>query len=290
MKKIALALGCVIATSAAARADIVLPNPATLGSLQVTGNITLNSNVSGNPNNPQVTAPGTYSSSYTYSNGGQVSAEVVARNNQSATVSAHLEAGPNQGNLGAYNGGVGARAVTTLSYKMYIGSANATTVLLDILAQGGASITTSPGYQNPIGGGTTTLISQFSISGGPTDFIGGNTQIFSNNPGTILPASWSIDDEFLFQTNTYYNVTLRAWVETNIYAGGVADLSAFVDPIFTIASPNADQYQLFFSSGVTNDIAAAVPEPSTWAMMILGFAGVGVMAYRRRNQGAALAG
>jgi len=34
---------------------------------------------------------------------------------------------------------------------------------------------------------------------------------------------------------------------------------------------------------------AAVPEPSTWAMMILGFAGVGFMAYRRRNQVAALA-
>jgi hypothetical protein len=31
----------------------------------------------------------------------------------------------------------------------------------------------------------------------------------------------------------------------------------------------------------------AVPEPATWAMMILGFAGVGFMAYRRRNQTAA---
>ncbi|MDN3275965.1 PEPxxWA-CTERM sorting domain-containing protein [Frankia sp. RB7] len=31
-----------------------------------------------------------------------------------------------------------------------------------------------------------------------------------------------------------------------------------------------------------------VPEPSTWAMMILGFAGVGFMAYRRRNQASAL--
>jgi hypothetical protein len=27
-----------------------------------------------------------------------------------------------------------------------------------------------------------------------------------------------------------------------------------------------------------------VPEPSTWAMMIIGFAGVGFMAYRRRNK------
>jgi hypothetical protein len=32
----------------------------------------------------------------------------------------------------------------------------------------------------------------------------------------------------------------------------------------------------------------AVPEPSTWAMMILGFAGVGFMAYRRRIGGVAL--
>jgi len=36
-------------------------------------------------------------------------------------------------------------------------------------------------------------------------------------------------------------------------------------------------------------IAAAVPEPSTWAMMILGFAGVGFMAYRRRSHTAAFA-
>jgi hypothetical protein len=35
------------------------------------------------------------------------------------------------------------------------------------------------------------------------------------------------------------------------------------------------------------DFTAAVPEPSTWAMMILGFAGVGFMAYRRRSQFAA---
>ena len=31
-------------------------------------------------------------------------------------------------------------------------------------------------------------------------------------------------------------------------------------------------------------ITTAVPEPSSWAMMILGFAGVGYMAYRRRSQ------
>jgi hypothetical protein len=34
-------------------------------------------------------------------------------------------------------------------------------------------------------------------------------------------------------------------------------------------------------------IPGAVPEPSTWAMMILGFAGVGFMAYRRHTGSAA---
>jgi hypothetical protein len=35
--------------------------------------------------------------------------------------------------------------------------------------------------------------------------------------------------------------------------------------------------------------SAAVPEPSTWAMMILGFAGVGFMAYRRKSKPALMA-
>jgi hypothetical protein len=30
---------------------------------------------------------------------------------------------------------------------------------------------------------------------------------------------------------------------------------------------------------------AAAPDASTWAMMILGFMGVGFMAYRRKGQG-----
>ena len=37
--------------------------------------------------------------------------------------------------------------------------------------------------------------------------------------------------------------------------------------------------------GFQPDVVTGVPEASTWAMMILGFAGVGFLAYRRRNQG-----
>jgi PEP-CTERM motif len=45
-----------------------------------------------------------------------------------------------------------------------------------------------------------------------------------------------------------------------------------------------------FSGQITSGTLtiAAVPEPSTWAMLLIGFAGVGFMAYRRRNQSASL--
>ena len=36
-------------------------------------------------------------------------------------------------------------------------------------------------------------------------------------------------------------------------------------------------------------MTAAVPEPSTWAMLLLGFAGIGFMAYRRKSKPALMA-
>jgi hypothetical protein len=87
----------------------------------------------------------------------------------------------------------------------------------------------------------------------------------------------------------------------------------FNDNVLTTASPHVDSsglafiadgigFILFNNSGVitlSNDsgfpfvfpsgaatvtVTAAVPEPSTWAMMILGFCGLGFMAYRRKQK------
>jgi hypothetical protein len=59
---------------------------------------------------------------------------------------------------------------------------------------------------------------------------------------------------------------------------------------FTLQVFDVSPFSVGFSNSVTGNIhvtevAGAVPEPSTWAMMILGFAGIGFMAYRRRGQG-----
>ena len=56
-------------------------------------------------------------------------------------------------------------------------------------------------------------------------------------------------------------------------------------------NPNADTtytFDLTLSNAAgqvvaTDEIQVSVPEPSTWAMMIIGFLGLGVMAYRRKE-------
>jgi hypothetical protein len=58
------------------------------------------------------------------------------------------------------------------------------------------------------------------------------------------------------------------------FDGGLYQLSIVSPLAITSAGP------VFELQGV---ISSAVPEPSTWAMMILGFFGVGFMAYRRKG-------
>ena len=61
-------------------------------------------------------------------------------------------------------------------------------------------------------------------------------------------------------------------------------VSGLIDPTFSSDFGG----QFIFSDGVFAS-TSAVPEPSTWAMMILGFAGVGFMAYRGKSKPALLA-
>lgn len=64
---------------------------------------------------------------------------------------------------------------------------------------------------------------------------------------------------------------------------GFTDVNAFTS--VTIYRPGGDAWGL---DNVAFDVGA-VPEASTWAMMILGFAGIGFMAYRRKSKPALMA-
>jgi hypothetical protein len=90
-------------------------------------------------------------------------------------------------------------------------------------------------------------------------------------------------------TLDYSPNTVGMFAEATVSYGGsasaFADPMMFIDPIFALTDPNylAD-YALVLSPGIGNGttVPSAVPEPSTWAMLLLGFAGLGWAGYERR--------
>ncbi len=91
---------------------------------------------------------------------------------------------------------------------------------------------------------------EFALSGTPGFWLSssGPTAVYGLLTGTFIAASTS----------------------TTIGIGSIE----FGSQVFMIGLDDAS---------VTGPAVGAVPEPSTWAMMILGFAGVGFITYRRRN-------
>ena len=116
---------------------------------------------------------------------------------------------------------------------------------------------------------------------------GGNTGVATTLPSfTGFPSgvtSGTYDHTFDMSLATSYNpifVTANGSVASAEAAllGGLSAGDAYLN-IHTTAFPN----------GEIRGFLHAVPEPSTWAMMILGFAGIGFMAYRRSRKSSAMA-
>jgi hypothetical protein len=59
--------------------------------------------------------------------------------------------------------------------------------------------------------------------------------------------------------------------------------------VFSMGPESPSYPNLYIGNILDNVQVTAVPEPSTWAMLLLGFAGVGFMAYRRKSKPALMA-
>jgi hypothetical protein len=151
-----------------------------------------------------------------------------------------------------------------------------TPVPITVAASGGMSFT-------GVGSDSVPLLSQFSVSGILDDQLSNTILGGSLYPG---PTSWSDNNTYTMETGVVYSVTLIAQADLVVFGGsggGSGTVTAYVDPTFALASGVVDpgQYSFEFSPGVGN-VSAGVPEPSTWAMTLVGFAGLGVTGYRRR--------
>jgi hypothetical protein len=81
-----------------------------------------------------------------------------------------------------------------------------------------------------------------------------------------------------------YSLTLETSATVNGAFGGTAFASA--DPFIGIdlnLNLNPDLYTLRVSDGIANAVPSGAPEPAGWAMMLLGFGGLGAMARAQRR-------
>lgn len=122
---------------------------------------------------------------------------------------------------------------------------------------------------------------------------GGVTQTISTNSGTQYALSFYLGSSSQYGIPDSITATAggasATFTSTNLTPNSTWEL----ETLFFTATGSSTDISLVGNSGDKyiglDDVAvAAVPEPSTWAMMILGFVGVGFMAYRRKQNGAAL--
>jgi hypothetical protein len=153
---------------------------------------------------------------------------------------------------------------------------NFTTGLFGGFVSGSGTITTD-GSTGPL---VASDIQSFDIT--IADTFGGEFE-FTNQNSTIVGSGLSASStQLLFDFSAGTNL---AFVGPPVPPNGNNPQFVFETGFVSLGDGSA-------SAGVNESgltVVAAVPEPSTWAMMILGFAGVGFMAYRRKSKGALMA-
>ena len=132
--------------------------------------------------------------------------------------------------------------------------------------------------------GTNTVT--FDLPESPVPSVSSST-IFAIKDVTVVlnGKTFSTSDEILFAPASGNSEFLG---DTDGLFSNISTTGAFFSG--TTGDPNSKlgTYGSAGDSLTITDITAAVPEPSTWAMMILDFCGIGFMAYRRKQNGAAL--
>ena len=149
------------------------------------------------------------------------------------------------------------------------------------------------------GSSGTYLAAQTDAAGNPTGdgalLLNENGGIATNIVGLVVGQQYSISLLLWGDNRPGSNYVFNIAIGSNSWSTPGVDGNAGSNPgilqsYFFTATNTSEILTLSQSSGtqaspiVDNISIAAVPEPSTWAMMILGFAGIGFLAYRRRSK------
>jgi hypothetical protein len=141
-------------------------------------------------------------------------------------------------------------------------------------------------FAAPLGEGNTTY---FAVEGGGTELATFAT------PQTSLRIYWgSIDGNVGENNNNSITIGDFTLTGADLVARGALGTGDQNNPLdnelVTITGLDPFTQVKFSSTGNAFEFSlASVPEPSTWAMMALGFAGLGYAAFRRNSNGRAFA-
>jgi hypothetical protein len=96
--------------------------------------------------------------------------------------------------------------------------------------------------------------------------------------GTIAGPCCSNVTSVEIQLDEYHTIISTSFSDVTlvIYSNGNYSTQVLHEQIYFIAQDLPDGFSL------GNAAVPAVPEPSTWAMLLIGFVGIGFMAYRKR--------
>lgn len=92
-----------------------------------------------------------------------------------------------------------------------------------------------------------------------------------------------VDGDFALKSNTTYDVRLRSIIHASAVSGHSVEAFADFDPTFAVDGPYSFEFSEGFAGGGTvRDAVGGIPEPASWALIILGFGAAGA-ALRRQS-------
>ena len=108
---------------------------------------------------------------------------------------------------------------------------------------------------------------------------------FSFSAPTVFDGAYFAGEDSALVTFNLYDGATEVWTSTTLSPSDIPTfLASGYNGLVTrvvVSSPEPDFYVM---DNVTYGIGTATPEPSTWAMMLLGFAGLGFVGYRRTRK------
>jgi|SRR3984893_9371535 hypothetical protein len=142
------------------------------------------------------------------------------------------------------------------------------------------ALTSTQVLTNPTLPDTTVNLGSFTLTGSANGLTGDS---FDLKVSFTLPSN----SPLTFDATLVGNVVsgpdnaVLTFTSPDLLTFDSGTFSLSINSPLTITQSNGGEQQS--TSYALLGTISAVPEPSTWAMMILGFAGVGFMAYRRKN-------